>query len=380
MTPLAALIRRQIQEGGPIPVSAYMALALGHPEFGYYARRHREGLAPLGRSGDFITAPEISQVFGELLGAWCVSVWRSMGSPHPFILAELGPGRGTLLTDLWRAASAVASDFTSALRLHLIETSRTLRACQRARLAALPLPAPPCWHEDVHSLPPGPMLLIANEFLDALPVEQYVCDAGVWRHRRVALAPDGDGFAFTLASAIDRRGQPDLADLREAADGAVIERCPDAERLLAWVAERVATQGGTAVFIDYGPARSAPGETLQAIREHRRENPLADAGEIDLSHHVDFERLVIAASAVGARCWGPVPQGLFLGRLGIAERVRRLAAACPAQADGIEGAARRLVHPGRMGLLFKALAVGHPDLPTPSGFTAGVRSRRGRNP
>lgn len=372
MTPLAALIRRQIQCWGPIPVSAYMALALGHPEFGYYARRHPEGLAPLGRSGDFITAPEISQVFGELLGAWCVGVWRAMGSPHPFILAELGPGRGTLLTDLWRAASAVATDFASALRLHLIETSQTLRACQQARLAALPLPAPPGWHVDVHDLPPGSMLLIANEFLDALPVEQYVCDAGVWRHRQVALAPDGDGFVFAPGSAVDPIHRPDLCDLPEADDGAVIERCPDAERLLAWVAERVTTQSSAALFIDYGPVRSAPGETLQAIRGHRRENPLADAGEIDLSHHVDFERLVIAATAAGARCWGPVPQGLFLGRLGIAERVRRLAAASPAQADGIEGAARRLVHPGRMGLLFKALAVGHPDLPTPPGFAASA--------
>jgi len=375
VTPLGALIRRQIQEGGPIPVSAYMALALGHPEHGYYARHQPEGQAPLGRSGDFITAPEISQVFGELLGAWCVNVWRAMGSPHPFILAELGPGRGTLLTDLWRAASAAASEFTSALRLHLVETSRTLRACQQACLAALPLPAPPRWHEDVHHLPSGPTLLIANEFLDALPVEQYVCDAGAWRNRQVALAPDGDGFAFTLARVVDPHGQPDLADLPEAGDGAVIERCPAAERLLAWVAERVTTQGGAAVFIDYGPARSAPGETLQAIRGHRRENPLADAGEIDLSHHVDFERLVVAATAAGARCWGPVPQGLFLGRLGIAERVRRLAEASPAQSDGIEGAARRLVHPGRMGLLFKALAAAHPDLPTPPGFTASAPLR-----
>jgi NADH dehydrogenase [ubiquinone] 1 alpha subcomplex assembly factor 7 len=370
VTPLAALIRRQIETGGPLPVSEYMALALGHAEFGYYARRDPMGLEPLGWSGDFITAPEISQVFGELLAAWCVGVWRAMGSPRPIMLAELGPGRGTLLIDLWRAASTVAGDFAAALRLHLVETSQTLRAAQKVRLSATPFPAPPRWHEHIHDLPPGPMLLIANEFLDALPVEQYVRDAGAWRQRQVAINRDADRFAFALGDVVNPLQRPDLADLPEASDGEMVERCPEAERLVARVAERLAGHGGAALFIDYGPARSGPGETFQAIRGHRRADPLVDPGEIDLSHHVDFERLAVAALSRHARCWGPVPQGLFLGRLGIAERVGALMKASPAQAEAIEGAARRLVHPGRMGLLFKALAVGHPALPTPPGFAA----------
>jgi NADH dehydrogenase [ubiquinone] 1 alpha subcomplex assembly factor 7 len=349
-----------------MPVSEYMALALGHPEFGYYARQEPPGPGPLGRGGDFITAPEISQVFGELLAAWCVRVWRAMGSPRPLTLAELGPGRGTLLVDLWRAVSAVAADFAAALRLHLVETSGTLRAAQKAGLSALPFPAPPCWHEHISDLPPGPILLIANEFLDALPVEQYVRDAGAWRERQIDIDRDGDTFTFVLGGAVERVKRPDLADLPEAADGEVAERCPEAERLAAWVAERVARHGGAALFMDYGPARSGLGDTLQAVRGHRRADPLADAGEIDLSHHVDFER--VASAAGKARCWGPVPQGLFLGRLGIAERVGALTKSSPAQAEAIEGAARRLVHPGRMGLLFKALAIGHPALPTPPGF------------
>ncbi|MFO1156478.1 MAG: SAM-dependent methyltransferase [Rhodospirillales bacterium] len=366
MTPLARLLRREIAANGPMPVARFMAAALGHPQFGYYAGAAAASEEPLGRDGDFITAPEISQVFGELLAVWCLAVWRAMGEPWPLSLVELGPGRGTLLADLWRTVAMLAGDFVGALRLHLVETSAALRARQRATLGGLsPLP-PLFWHEHIDEVPPGPALTIANEFLDALPVEQYVRDAGVWRERCVSV--EGADFVFGLGTAVDPQSRPDLAGLPEAADGTLIERCPAAEHLVATLAGRLAKDGGAALVIDYGPARSAPGETLQAVRSHRPEQPLADPGAVDLSHHVDFERLAQAATAAGAQVWGPVPQGLFLGRLGIAERAAALAAASPEQADTLEGAIRRLVHPGRMGLLFKALAIGQAALPPPPGF------------
>lgn len=367
MTPLARLLRREIAAGGPMPVTGFMAAALGHPQLGYYAGAAAASEGPLGRDGDFITAPEISQVFGELLAVWCLAVWRAMGAPRPLSLVELGPGRGTLVADLWRTAAALDGDFAGALRLHLVETSVALRARQQATLGGLsPLP-PLCWHERIGDVPPGPALIIGNEFLDALPVDQYVCAAGVWRERCVGL--DGDGFVFALGAAVDTHVRPDLAGLPEAEDGTLIERCPAAEQMVAALAGRLAKDGGAALFIDYGPTRSAPGETLQAVRSHRPERPLADPGAVDLSHHVDFERLAQAAVAAGAQVWGPVPQGLFLGRLGIAERAAALAAASPERADALAGAIRRLVHPGRMGLLFKALAIGQAALPPPPGFT-----------
>ena len=367
MTPLARLLRCEIAANGPMPVAAFMAAALGHPQFGYYAGAAAASEGPLGRNGDFITAPEISQVFGELLAVWCLAVWRAMGEPRPLSLVELGPGRGTLVADLWRTVAMLAGDFAGALRLHLVETSAVLRARQRAALGCLS-PSPPLfWHEHIDEVPPGPALIIANEFLDALPVEQYVRDDGVWRERCVGL--DGEAFVFGLGTAVDLPRRPDLEELPDAADGTLVERCPAAEQLTAKLARRLAKDGGAALFIDYGPARSAPGETLQAMRSHRPEQPLAEPGAVDLSHHVDFERLAQAAALAGAQVWGPIPQGLFLGRLGIAERAATLAAASPERADALEGAIQRLVHPGRTGLLFKAFAIGQTALPPPPGFT-----------
>lgn len=370
MTPLARLIREHIANSGPISVAQYMATALGHPGLGYYTRGETAGGQLLGRHGDFVTAPEISQVFGELLAAWCADAWRAMGAPRPVILAELGPGRGTMLADLWRAACTVAPDLAEALRLHLIETSLMLRTRQGEALAALSPPPPRCWHARLDELPPGPLLLLANEFLDALPIAQYIFSGGLWRERLVSLSADGDGFAFTLGGAVDPALRPDLAELPAAAEGSLIERCPEAERLVAAVAGRLVGDGGAALFMDYGPARSGIGETLQAVRAHRPAHPLAEPGDVDLSHHVDFERLGQAAAAAGGQPWGPIPQGLFLSRLGIGERAQQLAAASPRMAETIHSAVRRLVHPGRMGLLFKAFAITDPALPAPAGFAA----------
>ncbi len=366
VTPLAALLHAEIAAKGPLPVAEVMAAALRHPQFGYYTRTEAAAGGPLGRRGDFITAPEVSQVFGELLAAWCVQVWQAMGAPRPVILAELGPGRGTLLADLWRTVATIAADFAGAADLRLVEVSPALREEQRAALAALPAAPRPVWHESFAAIPSGPALVLANEFFDALPVEQYVRHAGTWRQRCVASRQGA--LVFALGDGIDAGRRPDLADLPDALDGTLFERCPEAERLAADLAARLAAAGGAALIIDYGPGRSTPGETLQAVRNHRPVDPLSDPGQADLSHHVDFERLALAAAAAGGRAWGPVAQGLFLGRLGVAERGEALAAAAPERMDAISGAVRRLVHPGRMGLLFKAFAIAHPALKTPPGF------------
>jgi NADH dehydrogenase [ubiquinone] 1 alpha subcomplex assembly factor 7 len=363
VTPLAALLHRRIVEKGPLSVAEYMTEALGHEEHGYYARRD-----PLGAAGDFTTGPEISQVFGELIGAWCVEVWRTMNAPDPVLVVELGPGRGTLLADAGRIWRRTAAEFARAVRLHLVETSPALRARQRTALAALPLQSP-MWHARLADVPEGPMILLANEFFDALPIHQYVRREEAWRERLVDRAPVGDGFGFTDGPVVEL---PDAQSEPGAAEGAILERCPEAEALAADVGARVAAHGGAALIIDYGPSRSAFGESLQAVRGHRYADLLAEPGEADLSHHVDFERLRRAAEHAGAAAFGPISQGLFLGRLGIAARAAALARAAdsPELIDAIRGPVRRLIHPGRMGLLFKAFAIADRALPTPPGFAA----------
>jgi NADH dehydrogenase [ubiquinone] 1 alpha subcomplex assembly factor 7 len=362
VTPLAALLRRRIAEDGPLSLAEYIAEALGHDEHGYYA--HRD---PLGVSGDFTTAPEISQVFGELIGAWCVEIWRRMNAPDPVQVVELGPGRGTLLADAVRIWRRMAPEFAQAVRLHLVETSKALRARQRTALAAVSL-QPTTWHDRLADVPERPMILLANEFFDALQIHQYVRRDRAWRERLVGLAPVGDGFLFIDGPVVE------LSDAQSepgAMEGAILELCPEAEMLAADIGARVAAQGGAALIIDYGAARSALGDTLQAVRGHRYADPLAEPGEADLSHHVDFQRLRRAAEHAGAVAFGPISQGLFLGRLGIADRAEALVrAAAPQQAEGVPGAVRRLIHPGRMGVLFKAFAIVEPALPTPPGFTA----------
>src|SRR6185437_15531946 len=237
---LEALLAQRIRDAGPLGIDEYMATALTHPEHGYYTTRD-----PLGAAGDFVTAPEVSQMFGELVGAWCIDNWARMGRPDPVILAELGPGRGTLMADLLRAAR-VAPDFRRALRLHLVETSRALRAAQARRLAD----AAPRWHDNLDTLPQGPLLLVANEFLDALPIRQLVRKADGWHERRVTLDSDG-ALAFTLAAAPDP-GTAIPRALSNAAPGNLCEIRPAAAALAASVGARLSRQGGVALFIDYG--------------------------------------------------------------------------------------------------------------------------------
>jgi SAM-dependent MidA family methyltransferase len=319
----------------------------------WMARRVAAYYAARDPFADFTTAPEITQAFGECLGAWAAAAWMQMGSPATVTLAEAGPGRGTLMADLLRAAAEVAPGFRAALRLHLVETSPRLRAVQAARLAE----AGPLFHERLATLPDGPLILIGNEWLDALPIRQFVRRGGTWQERFVA--PGG---------VVDGRPEPPLPPLpADAPEGAIVECCEPARAAVTALAARLARAPGVVLFLDYGPAESGFGDSLQAMRGGRAADPFCQE-PADLTAHADFAALAAAARAGGAAAFGPLPQGVFLRRIGLATRAAMLAAA-----DGPRGArhlaaAARLTAPEAMGRLFKALALASPGLPPPPGF------------
>ncbi|WP_119678046.1 class I SAM-dependent methyltransferase [Indioceanicola profundi] len=355
-TELADFLRRQIRQTGPMTVAEWMALCLGHPRHGYYMTRD-----PLGAAGDFTTAPEISQMFGELLGLWAAQCWLQSGQPDPVHLVELGPGRGTLMADALRATRRVPG-FHQALRVHLVETSHTLRERQRQTLAGVEV----TWHDRLAEVPAGPLLLLANEFIDALPIRQFERTTRGWAERKVGLDEE-DSFTFLL----DPRPGDTLVPpaLRNADIGAVVEICPAGQAVAREAGERLAAHGGAALFIDYGYAGPSAGDTLQAMRGHAYAPLLEAPGEADLTAHVDFTALAEAARAGGAKSWGPVEQGSLLQSLGIAHRAASLKrVAAPDQADGIDAALDRLTGDAGMGRLFKALAVTGPDTSAPAGF------------
>ena len=344
MTPLAEILIRRIRTTGPISLADYMAECLLHPVHGYYATRD-----PLGRDGDFITAPEISQMFGEMIGLAMVQSWMDQGSPPAFALVELGPGRGTLMADLLRAASVVPA-FRAAADLHLVEASPVLRAAQ-AR--ALPGWAP-VWHDRLDDLPEMPLFLVANEFFDALPIRQFLRVEGGWRERQVIVDDDGR-LAFALSAPARYEALARRHD--ETVPGMVVETCAPGQAIAAEVAARIAAFGGAALFIDYGNWRSR-GDTFQAMRHHGFADPLAEPGLADLTAHVDFEALRLAMETVpGVAVWGPVSQGVFLERLGITQRAATLARNLGgAELDLHVAAHRRLTHPDEMGSLFQCLS------------------------
>jgi NADH dehydrogenase [ubiquinone] 1 alpha subcomplex assembly factor 7 len=355
---LAVEIGRRIQREGPLSVAAYMALALHDPKRGYYARRD-----PLGRHGDFITAPEISQIFGELIGLCLADWWRRAGRAAPIVLAELGPGRGTLMADLLRAV-ATASDFRGALDLYLIDASPRLRAFQQCRLAA----ARPRFVTGVGELPDGPLLLIANEFLDALPIRQLVRGNRAWAERLITLDAQGR-LTFTEGPESPALTLLVPETLQAAPPGTIIEICPAALALAATLGDRFSRQPGAAWFIDYGYCRSRGGPTLAALRRHSATGLLDDPGECDLSAHVDFAAFAAAARAAGAAVHGPLPQGRFLSALGAEQRLAALSArATPVQQRALQAGVVRLIAPDQMGTLFKVLALTSPGLPAPAGF------------
>ncbi len=299
---------------------------------------------------DFTTAPEISQMFGELLGAWVAVTWQMLGSPGELLLVEAGPGRGTLMADALRVISRAAPGLAAAARVHFIETSPRLRA-EQARLVPTA-----SWHDGLESVPDGVAIVFANEFLDALPIRQFVRTADGWAERYVA----GGAFAEVPVAGPDRRAAP----------GEVVEV---GEAGLAWVAllaARLVRQGGAALLLDYGSAESLPGDSLQALRGGRPSDPLGCAGDADVTAHVDFAAVAGAARAAGAAVWGPVPQGVFLERIGLSARAARLAAARPERSAEVENAASRLASPARMGALFKVVCLGNVGISAPAGFEA----------
>jgi SAM-dependent MidA family methyltransferase len=303
---------------------------------------------------DFTTSPEISQVFGEILGLWAAVTWAMIGRPEPVLLVELGPGRATLMADALRAIEAVAPAFCAALRLHLVETSPRLRAIQAERLPGA------TWHNAIETVPDEPLLLLGNEFLDALPIRQFVRRRDSWMERFVA-----EGRLLEVAA--ERLLHAPLPQGEE--EGMVVECGEAALALASHVAARLVARPGAALFLDYGLEVSAPGDSLQALRQGQPNDPLVAPGAADLTAYVDFAALGRTAREAGAAVWGPVPQGIFLTRLGLFRRTDRLAhGQPPARAAALIEAARRLAEPNRMGRLFKAFAMTSPNAAIPPGF------------
>lgn len=349
------LLKRRIAASGPVTVAEFMRIALAE-QAGYYATRD-----PLGAAGDFVTAPEISQMFGELIGLWCVDTWERAGAPDPFLLVELGPGRGTLMADALRAGK-VRPQFLSAMRLHLVEISRPLRALQEQRLGHFH----PLWHDDLSTLPDGPALMIGNEFLDALPIHQFQMTEQGWRERGVDLV--NETLIWTLLPPGAQLGLLQAAH-RRAKQGEMAEVCPAALSTAGEIGARMVRDGIAALFIDYGPAISDVGDSLQAVKAHRFCDPLAEVGTADLTGHVDFAAIAGAARQAGARIHGAVAQAAFLETLGIRTRAALLSAkAIESDRRLIAESMARLIDPRQMGSLFKALAISHPDLQELAGF------------
>jgi NADH dehydrogenase [ubiquinone] 1 alpha subcomplex assembly factor 7 len=361
MTPLEIDIRRRIAAAGPMPIGHYMALCLADPKHGYYITRD-----PLGAGGDFTTAPEVSQMFGELIGLWMVTVWQQMGAPDNVLVIELGPGRGTMMTDAMRAAK-IAPEFGKAAALHLVEISPALQATQQQRLGDAGMSA--AWHKTLAGVPSGPAIVIANEFFDALPINQAVKMTGGWYRRTVGTGADG-ALAYDVEPQPIPYFEPTLpAAVRAARDGEIFEWRSGADAME--LGRRIAREPGAALIIDYGHVESATGETLQAVRDHLFAEPLSAPGEADLTAHVDFEALSRSVASMGADVFGPIEQAEFLDRLGIRARAQTLKAnASRAQAHDIDSAMARLTGSGRtgMGSLFKAMAAVHRKVGIPPGF------------
>jgi NADH dehydrogenase [ubiquinone] 1 alpha subcomplex assembly factor 7 len=367
---LQSELKKLIASSGPMPVWRYMELCLTHPRYGYYVSRD-----PLGREGDFTTSPEISQMFGELLGLWAASVWRAMDSPEMLRLIELGPGRGTMMADALRAMR-VLPPLYQALQVDLVEINPVLREKQRATLSGV---RNITWHDRLDDVPPGPSVIFANEYFDVLPVHQMIKREDGWHERTIEIGADG-ALAFGVAAEPMPRFELLLPPLLRAAPvGAVFEWRPDAE--IMKIAGRLRDADGAALIIDYGHTRSDAGDTFQAIARHSFADPLQNPGLADVTAHVDFQALAQGAEDVGARVHGPVSQGEFLKRLGIEQRAAALMAkAAPEVSADISGALKRLTEGGRggMGAMFKVLAVSDPRLETLPGFADDDLKEAGR--
>ena len=356
---LSSYIATLIRARGPLTVARYMSESLNHPAWGYYARRN-----PLGRGGDFITAPEISQMFGELVTAWLIDCWTKMGQPDPVIIVELGPGRGTFISDFWRVAQMVP-DFSRAINICLVETSPVLRDEQRKLVKSLGCANEVKWVESLNEVPEMPLLLIANEFFDALPVHQYIRFRGHWRERLGDINPNtGRGFCYVINS--QTIPIPAMEE-EEYALTDTLEVCPAGVFLAKEIGERLRRLPGASLIIDY--KSDLPGLSLQGVRSHSSVDPLANPGESDLSCSVDFRALSRAAGEAGARVHGPISQGKFLSALGIEQRAAALIKDSSQEtAQVVLQSKKRLIEPAFMGHSFGALAITSPEIRLVEGF------------
>lgn len=360
MSALEAYLKRQIAQSGPLTVAEYVTICLTHPEHGYYVTRD-----PLGAAGDFVTAPEISQMFGELVGLALAQAWMDQGAPNRFALIELGPGRGTLMADIWRATARVPG-FQDAAEVHLVEASPALRDVQAETCAGMS----PLWHDDLTDLPELPIFGVANEFFDALPIRQFLRKGDAWCERVISVVDDKLAFGMTPPAPLAALEK----HLATTEDGDLVETSSLSETSTELVAAHIATLGGAFLVIDYGRGPGEPtGDTFQAVRAHAKVRPLENPGTADLTAHVDFEALADAAHRSGTVAHGPVGQGAWLEMLGITARAKTLA-------QNLEGVAlnshieahRRLTHPAEMGTLFKVLGITPKHVPAPPGLEPGL--------
>ncbi|MEE9348113.1 MAG: SAM-dependent methyltransferase [Robiginitomaculum sp.] len=353
------LIKRITAEG-PMSIASFMAASLFDPVDGFYPTRD-----PLGADGDFITAPEISQMFGEMIGLWCVQSWRDMGSPPSFNLIELGPGRGVMMSDILRAAR-IAPDFLMACSVTLIEASPALEMVQAQTLASAPCMVN--WVSDLTKATCGPSLIIGNEFLDCLPIRQFILQKDKWHERVVTIDPDNDAALIFAIDPTEQKGV-DLSAFAMAKPGDLAEICPGAEQIIDEVAARFSRDKGRALFIDYGPSESEIGDTLQALKAHKKVGPLNSPGNADLTARVDFGALKASAAAVKLPVFGPITQAQFLGAMGIEARAQKLANSHPKSSDILARQFSRLTAENEMGALFKAICLQSSGLSDPIGFT-----------
>lgn len=357
-TALEQELVEQVLGSGPLGMDQLMQAALYHPRHGYYTTR-----SPLGAAGDFITAPEVSQMFGELIGLWLAARWQELGAPASVQLVELGPGRGTLMADTVRAARVLPA-FRAAIQVHLVELNPHLREAQARALDSAGVPV--TWHDSLDAVPAGPTLLVANEFLDCLPVRQFVWQGGHWREKVVGVR--GGRLAAGLgppAPLPDPGGRLAAVQLPE---GAVIEVMPGLDAFVSQLAVRAGTAPLSALVIDYGSSRSGPGDSVQALWRHTKVGPLDRLGEADLTAHVDFERLLQLGQAAGLQPAGPVIQGAFLMALGLEARASTLIRANPSCTSDVMSAVERLAGEAYMGALFKVACLSSPGLAPPPGI------------
>ena len=358
-TELTKIIRQKIRSSGPLTIAEFMDLALMHPQFGYY-----QSADAFGVKGDFITAPEISQMFGELIGLWCVDSWSKMGAPSQFMLVEFGPGRGTLMSDALRSA-ALVPEFLNAAEVFLVEGSQSLTALQKQNLKSHSI----TWCQDISDLPSDmPAIFIGNEFLDALPIQQFEYTAEGWQERRIGL--DGDAFVFerhpiTEELALDHMPENGTCDL-----GSIYECSSAAEDIIRTLSDHLTRFGGCALFIDYGPENSAFGDSFQSVKNHLFADPLQNPGTQDLTAHVDFERLAKITKSADCSAAQIATQGRFLERLGIEARtLSLLRSANDSQKQKLNEDLKRLVSGSEMGTLFKAMCFHAKMMETPAGFS-----------